>query len=137
MTLRDDILADPACAPAYATKDCVRLAEIRSVGRTKANAREIGSGSIIETIGIPAGNALLDILMSTDPASPYRHVAPLIEQGRLLIGSPLVQATVQSFVPDTLTQAQATALCALGLEPRPYTAQEVAAALFAPNGTPL
>ena len=137
MGLREDILADPSCDTARAARDCAAIAAIRSVGRTKANAREIGSGSIIETIGIDAGNALLDVLMSSDPTSKFRHVKPLIEQGRLLIGSPLVQGTVRGFVaPEILTQVQADALCALGLDPHPYTAQEIAAALFNDDGTP-
>lgn len=135
MTLRDDILANAACDAARTTKDCQSIADIMSANRTKRNTREIGNGTILETLGITTGNTLLDFLLDSSPTSTFRHVKPLIEQGRLLIGSPLVQATVQSFVPAVLTLAQADALCALGIDPNPYTVQEVADALFNPDGS--
>jgi hypothetical protein len=135
MGLREDILANPDCAAAVAARDCAALAALMSAGRTKPNTREIGNGTILETLGIEAGNQLLDVLLSGAADSPYRHVKPLIEQGRLLIGSLLVQATIQSFVPATLAQEQANALCALGLEPDPLTAQDVADALFNADGS--
>ena len=135
MGLREDIHANPACTAAIAAKDCSAIAAIMSVGRTRANSREIGNGTILEVLGITAGNLLLDTLMSDDAESPFRHVKPLIEQGRLLIGSALVQATVQSFVPNTLNQAQADSLCAIGRDANPYTVQEIAEVLFNPDGT--
>jgi hypothetical protein len=132
MGLREDILADPACATALAARDCIEMARIRSIGRTRANAREIGNGTILETLGIAAGNALLDEINTN---ASYRYVKPLVEQGRLLIGAALVQATVQSMVPAVLTQAQADTLCALGKEPDPLTLQEVGDALYYPDGS--
>jgi hypothetical protein len=130
--LRAAVHANPSCAEALAAKDCDALAGIMSVGRKRASNREIGNGTVLEVLGIVAGNALLDELNSNQN---YRHVKPLLEQGRLLIGTPLVQATVRSFVPTTLTQAQADALCALGLEDDPYSATDMHEALFNPDGT--
>jgi hypothetical protein len=137
MGLREEILANQACNAAVAAKDCATIAAIMSVGRNRRNSREIGNGTILETLGIAAGNAFLDVLLSSATDSPYRHVKPLIEQGRLLIGSVLVQATVQSMVAQSvLTQAQADALCALGLELAPLSAQDVAEALYNVDGSP-
>lgn len=133
MTLRDDILANPACDAARAVRDCHAIADLMPA-RLVPNMREIGTGSIIETIGLDAGNALLDLLMSDSPTSPYRHVKVLLEQGRLQIGSPLARLTVQSLVGAAsalpLTQAQADALCALGLTSTAYTQREVAIDLY-------
>lgn len=131
-SLRDLVHANPQCADALAAKDCDELARLMSVGRVRANSREIGNGTILEVLGLATGNVVLDLINGN---ADYRHVKPLIEQGRLLIGSPLAQATVQSLVPAVLTQTQADALCALGLAPYPYTAQELAAALFNADGT--
>lgn len=133
MSLRDDILADPACAAAYAARDCVELARIRSIGRARRNDREVGNGTILEVLGLAAGNAFLDVINGD---SNFRHVKPLVEQGRLTIGSPLAQATVQSLVPTVLTKEQADAMCALGMSPDPLTALEVAAELFNDDGSP-
>jgi hypothetical protein len=128
MSLRDDILGDPACAEALAARDCIELARIRSVGRTKANNLEIGNGTILSTIGLVAGNSVLDEI-NTNP--DYRYVKPLVEQGRLLIGTPLVVFSLGAMVTKgVLTQALADRLIALGRSPNPYTPQEVAAAMF-------
>jgi hypothetical protein len=132
MTLRDEILADPACATALAARDCAEMARVRSIGRTRPNAREIGNGTILETLGIAAGNVFLDAINTN---ADFRYVKPLIESGRLQIGKTLVQATVQSMVPAVLTQAQADALCALGKEPDPLTQQEVGEALYNIDGS--
>jgi len=120
------------CAQALAARDCQALADLLSAGRTCGNDREVGYGTIIETIGIEAGNALIDFIKSADA---LRHVVPLLDQGRLRIGSPLVQSTLQSFVGGPIDQADADALCALGHQSDPLTAQQVADALFHPDGS--
>lgn len=134
MGLREDIIADPACAAAYAVRDCAELARIRTaaVVRTQPNNREIGNGTILATIGVAAGNKLLDEINNN---ALYRYVKPLVEQGRLLIGSPLVVGTLQSMVPAFISQAEANSLTALGRDAQPYTAAEVADACFNPNGS--
>lgn len=130
--LRSRAHADPACAAALAVRDCAALAEILSAGRTCGNDREIGYGTILETIGIAAGNLLIDHI---EAAPDMRHVVPLLVQGRLRIGSALVQATLRSLGADAVTAADAEALCALGQQPDPYTAQQVGLALFHPELT--
>lgn len=115
-----------------ATKDCVEIAKAMSVGVSKPNTKEIGNGTVLAVLGIQAGNALLDEI-NTNPS--YRYVKPLVEQGRLLIGSDLVQQVLQSMVPSILTQVQADTLCAIGMSPHTYTAHEVEAVLYNPDGS--
>lgn len=126
MTLRDEILAKCSLA-LIASRDEAAIAAVISVGRTRPSTREIGDGAILETLGVVAANAFLDVI---NTASDYRYVKRLVQDGTLHIGKPLVQASVQAMVLDgVLTQVQADALCALGVEPDPVTAHEVAQAL--------
>jgi bacterioferritin-associated ferredoxin len=46
MGLREDILADPACAAALAARDLNELARIMSIGHTCGNMREIGNNTL-------------------------------------------------------------------------------------------
>lgn len=132
--LRATVHGNPDCAKPLADKDLVALAQILSIGRTRPSALEIGNGIILEVLGVEAGNKLLDHIATADE---LRHVRPLLEQGRLTIGAPVVLAALQSFVniPDVLSQADADKLCALGVEPDPLTPQDVAEALYNPDGT--
>lgn len=121
------------CASALAARDCLALAELLSAGRTCGNDREVGYGTIIEAIGIAAGNQLIDFIQAQPD---MRHVRPLLEQGRLRIGSALVQASLQAFVgAGAVTRENADALCAVGLQPDPFTARQVAEALFHEDGS--
>jgi hypothetical protein len=132
--LRVVVRADQACVQAYADRDLGTLAAILSVGRTRPSALEIGNGMILQALGVEAGNKLLDHIASADE---LRYVRPLLDQGRLTIGASVVQVALQSFValPDVLSQTDADRLCALGLEPDPLTPQDVAGALYNPDGT--
>lgn len=56
---------------------------------------EIGNGLVLATIGLTAGNALLDAI---NALPDFRHVRPLLEQGRLDISSPLAQGALDSLV---------------------------------------
>ncbi|WP_306393358.1 hypothetical protein [Telluria beijingensis] len=123
----------PDCAEVLAARDCQALADLLSAGRTCGNDREVGYGTILEVIGVAAGNGLIDFIQDQPD---MRHVRPLLEQGRLRIGSTLVQSSLQAFVvAGAVTQANADALCALGLQPDPLTTQQVAEALFHPDGS--
>jgi len=130
--LRTRAHADPACAAALAARDCATLAQILSDGRTCGNEREIGYGTILETIGIDAGNRLIDHIQA---APAMRHVVPMLDQGRLRIGSALVQTTLRQFGAEVITPADADKLCELGQQPDPLTAQQVGVALFNPDGS--
>lgn len=129
-TLLEEIKAK--CTPEQiASRDDGAIAAQISMGRKKRNAREIGNGTILEVLGLEVGNALLDVI-NTVP--DFRHVKPLVDQGRLLVGSQLVQTTVQSLVPAVLTKEQADALCALGWDPDPVDPFAVRCAIWADNG---
>lgn len=117
MTLRTELQTDPlglGYAQHLPNGEAALMALLNDKTRTVPFARDIGNGSILETIGLAAGNALLDVINNV---SDFRHVKPLVEQGRLVSSSPLVIATIQSLVPSVLTQAQANALIALGTTP--------------------
>lgn len=115
------------CPPELiAAKEHGQIAALVSVGRTKPSTREIGNGTILETIGLQYGNAMLDVINNTPD---FRHVKPLLEQGRLIIGSPLVVAAVQGMVPAVMPQAVADLLLALTVEPAPVSVQEVIKAM--------
>lgn len=124
--------ADPACAAALAARDCAVLAQLLSVGRTCSTDLEIGYGTVLELIGIAAGNRLIDHIRG---ASDMRHVVPLLEQGHLRIGSVLVQDTLRALGADVISPADAETLCALGQQPDPLTAQQVAEALYNDDGS--
>lgn len=125
MSLIDEIKAK--CPPELiAAKEHGQIAAIVSKDRTKPSTREIGNGTILETIGLQYGNAMLDVIYS---APDFRHVKPLLEQGRLIVGSPLVVATIQSMVPAVFPQVVADRLLALAVEPAPVSVQEVIQAM--------
>lgn len=122
MALIDDILAS-----GLPLDDHGAIAAALSIGRTKTVPTEIGNGLILETLGLEAGNALLDVITATPD---FRHVKPLLEQGRLRIDSPLVQAALDQLAQaGVITQAEANALKALAVQPDPVTAYDVGYAL--------
>lgn len=130
MSLLEQIQALPA--ELLATQDTAAIAAALSVGRTRPSGVEVGNGLVLETLGITAGNAFLDVIYTVPD---FRHVRPLVEQGRLNIGSPLVQATIQSLVPSVLTQPEADALCNLGRVPDPVTPEQVEVAMKNDDGS--
>jgi hypothetical protein len=86
MTLLEEIKTK--CPPELiAAREHGQIAALVSAGRTRPSTREIGNGTILEALGLTAGNALLDVINN---APDFRHVKPLVEQGRLIVGSPLV-----------------------------------------------
>lgn len=78
------------------------IAAALSAGRTRLVPTEVGNGTILEVLGLDAGNALMDVINS-EPA--FRYVKPLVEQGRLRLDSDLVRSTLQSLAGTVLTQA--------------------------------
>lgn len=125
MSLLQEILTK--CSPELvASKEHGQIAAVVSVGRTKPSGMEVGHGTVLEVLGLAAGNALLDALYGSPE---FRHVRPLLEQGRLVISSPLVMGTIQAMVPAVITQADADKLLALAVVPAPVTTQEVIAAM--------
>lgn len=127
MTLFAEIQAK--CPQLVALGNFHDIAAVVNVGRVKANKVEIGNGTILEVLGLTLGTAVLDIIHST-PA--YKYVLPLLDQGRLQIGSAVAQSAVQAFVTaGLLTQEQADSLKNIGLNPDPVTWEQCRAAIEA------
>lgn len=116
------IAADPALQALADARDVDALVAALSAGRTRYVAREVGNGTVLEVLGLSVGNALLD-LIQTHPA--YRHVRPLLEQGRLRVDSAMARGTMQQLVGVeiasgvTFEQQHADALSALAKVPDP------------------
>lgn len=108
-------------------RDDGEIVRILSEGRTKAKERLIGIGTVLETLGMVNGTALLAFI---EGQPTLKYVWKLIEASNLNISSPLVSQSLDQFVQlGVLSQADADALKALGREPDPVTFQEVAKAL--------
>lgn len=115
-----------------ATRDTQAMADALSVGRTKPSTREIGNGTILEVLGMAAGNALLDAI---NTAPDFRHVKPLVEQGRLIIGGPLVAAALAGMVGGgVITQADSDKLLAIAVQPDPVSEIDVRRAVWSDAG---
>lgn len=133
MTLLDEIKAK--CPPALlASRDHAAIATQVSTGRKRYSKTSLGEGGIIAAIGdLTAGNTFLDVVNS---APAYRHIKKVIGRGDFDMGEPMAQAGVQQMVSlAVLTQAQADALCALGVSPDPVTELDVRKTLYATDGT--
>lgn len=104
------------------------IAEAVNVGRTRLTPYEIGHGMVLEVLGLATGNALLDAVYA---APDFRHVKPLLEQGRLRLDSAIVQATLASLVGTVLTQADVDNLNALCTVADPVTWDQCQAAVLA------
>lgn len=125
----DEIASIDAYLP---DRNDVEIAAILSVGRVTISPTEIGNGLILSTIGLASGNTLLDYL-ATD--ATFRHVKPLLEQGRLDVSSALVRGALDGFTEASLiTQVEANALKALAETPNPIQYNAVSDALNVAEG---
>ncbi len=123
--IRAAIAADPALQALV--PDSRAIADALSAGRTCWKHTEIGVGTIIEVLGLAAANPVLDALY----ASPdYRHVKPLLDQGRLRLDVVAQAGMLQPLVTGgLLTQAQLDALIARAKEPAPVDEYQVRVAI--------
>jgi hypothetical protein len=131
MTLRDEILSRPDCAKALADRDCGALAAILSEGRTKLIERDIGYGTVLDTLGADAGAAFLDGLQALSASSsPVKWALKLLDRGELNVGAHATQAQLDALAEGgAMPVAVAQALKALAVVPDVVTAQDVQAAL--------
>lgn len=125
MTLLEEIHTK-CSAELIASRDYEAIAAAVNVGRTRPNAQEIGNGIVLEILGLDQGNAFLDMI---NTVADFRHVRPLLEQGRLRISSALVKATLLSMVPAVLSAEQVNAFLALGVDADPVSPPRVANAM--------
>lgn len=116
--LKTYILGDPELA-AYAADGADESIAQAMNARTQVGyaPTEVGVGTILEVLGIASGNTLLDAIKNTPD---FRHVWPLIEQGRLRLDSPVTLAALDSLAAATvITAAEADALKARAQVPVP------------------
>ena len=129
--IRAAIAADPALQALV--PDTVALAAALSVGRTRYVETNIGVGTIIEVLGLAAANPVLDALYA---APDYRHVKPLLDQGRLRLDTVAQAGMLQPLVTGgLLTQAQLDALVARAKEPAPVAEYDVRVAIYNDDGS--
>lgn len=129
--IRAAIAADPALQALV--PDTQAIAAALSVGRTRYVETQIGVGTIIEVLGLAAANPVLDALY----ASPdYRHVKPLLDQGRLRLDVVAQAGMLQPLVTGgLLTQAQLDALIARAKEAAPVAEYDVRMAIYNDDGS--
>lgn len=128
--IRAAISADPALQALV--PDTEALAAALSAGRVRYVETHIGVGTIIEVLGLTTANAVLDVIYT---APDYRHVKPLLDQGRLRLDSPFVRDALQSMVPALLTQQQRDALVASAQAAAPVSEFDVRCAIYADDGS--
>lgn len=131
MTLHDEILSRPDCADALAARDCGELARILSIGRTKLVERNIGYGTVMDTLGAENGAAFLDGLTAlAATSSPVKWALKLLDRGELNIGAAATQAQLDALAAGgAMPQAVADALKGLAVLPDEITASQVQQAL--------
>jgi hypothetical protein len=130
--IRDAVSASPALQAVAAGRDTAALAHAMSAGRTRPTMREIGNGLVLETLGLDAGNVVLDLVHSTES---LRHVRPLLDQGRLVASSALVGEWLDGLVASAvITRGQADAVASLGYEPDPVSELDVRRACWSDSG---
>ena len=129
--IRAAIAADPALQALV--PDTQAIADALSVGRTRWKHTEIGVGTVIEVLGLAVANPVLDALYA---APDYRHVKPLLDQGRLRLDSVAQVGMLQPLVTGgLLTQAQLDALIARAKEPAPVAEYDVRMAIYNDDGS--
>ena len=137
MTLRDEILSREDCADALADRDCGALAAILSEGRTKLIERDIGYGTVLDTLGADVGSAFLDALTAlATTSSPVKWALKLMERGELNIGSAATQAQLDALATaGVMPVAVADVLKGLALVPDVITVHDVASVCWSDDGT--
>ena len=129
--IRAAIAADPALQALV--PDTQAIAAALSVGRTRWKHTEIGVGTIIEVLGLAAANPVLDALYA---APDYRHVKPLLDQGRLRLDTVAQAGMLQPLVTGgLLAQAQLDALIARAKEAAPVAEYDVRVAIYNDDGS--
>ena len=129
--IRAAIAADPALQALV--PDTQAIAAALSVGRTRYVETQIGVGTIIEVLGLAAANPVLDALYA---APDYRHVKPLLDQGRLRLDVVAQAGMLQPLVTgELLTQAQLDALVVRAKEPAPVDEYDVRMAIYNDDGS--
>ncbi len=130
------IASDPEFGVLVAARDCPGMAAALSAGRQKLVPTEIGSGTILATLG-DGGGAFLDALVTLGEANRNVYwTMDLIRQGRLRIDLPATRAGMQALAQAVPSLAPAvTALLTLGYADDPIDEFAVRRACWADDGT--
>lgn len=113
--------------------DTQAIADALSGRETYKVPFEIGAGGIIATLGLERGNALLDAIQSTPG---FRHVWPMIEQGRLDLSSPLVELSLDALVQsEVISSSEMQQLLSLCLRPIEVSEDDVKRAIWNDDGS--
>lgn len=131
----DEIRAAIGANPALQAlvPDTVALAAALSSGRMRYKPLEIGTGTIVEVLTLDVANPVIDAIYA-EPK--YRHIKPLLEQGRLRLDIAAMGGTLQPLVvAGLLSQPQLDALIARAKEPDSVGEFDVRCAIFADDGS--
>ena len=116
------ITREEVLASGLSLSDHGAIATALSVGRTQIVSTEIGKGKVLSTLGLVAGNTLLDIV---DNEPTFRHVKHLVANGWLDVGDVLVR----EMIDQICSPSDAKKLKDLAVIPDPVTSQEVSKVL--------
>lgn len=130
MTLRDEILANPACASAVASRNCQAIADIMSVGRTKLRSTYIGNGTVLDLMD--NGGLFMDFLVAVGATNRDAYWSmDLLKAGRFDIGTQKAQEQLALMALAAPQFAPGIAkLLAFGHGPDVITPLQVANALY-------
>ena len=113
--------------------DTSAIAVELSTRETQKVPFDIGVGLILETIGLESGNALLDAIKATPE---FRHVYPLLEQGRLDLSSPLVEIALGMLVQaEVISNSDMQILLSLCIKPVDVPESDVKQAIWHDDGS--
>ena len=88
-------------------QDTQLIADGLSAGRVKLVKTEIGKLTVLSTIGLEAGNALLDII---DTVDTFRHVRYPLSNGWLDVSDPTARAMLDTIcAPENASKLKALA----------------------------
>lgn len=124
MTLLSQIKALPA--ELLALRDTQAIADALTPVVTVVPC-EIGKGRVLATIGLSAGNALLDTI---DNVADFRHVKQLVANGWLDVGAPLTRVMID----QVCTPEDGAALKALAEISTPIDEMTVRRVCWSDNG---
>lgn len=111
----------------------VQIAETLSVGRVTLVETHVDEGKILSTIGLAAGNALLDAI---DAGTEFRHAKKQLTNRGLDVSQTLVRQVLDALVTavDGFDQPHADAIKALAEQPNPIHFNAVSDALNIAEG---
>ena len=90
-------------APYIESGDMVTTTELYNANTYQKVFTPVGQTRILSTIGLDAGNRLLNYIES-EPL--YKHVNPVIDKNELDLGDDRVIADIRSMVPDVISQKE-------------------------------